>query len=188
MIAATSRDLSALVREGKFREDLYYRLNVLPLRVPPLRERRADIAALVELLGDDMAASGTPLAELSADALALLGAQEWRGNVRELRNVLEQLALRGEGAQIDAQQVAQLLSESGVAPTPGSPVDAAPAAPTAVAVQALRPLAQQVAELEQAAIAAVLAVCSGNKVQAAKQLGISRAKLYARMSENTTHV
>ncbi|MEI8324279.1 MAG: sigma 54-interacting transcriptional regulator [Betaproteobacteria bacterium] len=188
VIAATSRDLAALVRDGQFREDLYYRLNVLPLRVPPLRERRADIAALVELLGDDMAANGTPLAELSAQALALLGAQEWRGNVRELRNVLEQLALRSEGAPIDAQQVVQLLNESGLVPTPGSPLVAAPESPSVAALHTLRPLAQQVAELEQAAIAAVLAACSGNKVQAAKQLGISRAKLYTRMAGNETSV
>ena len=184
MIAATSRDLSALVREGKFREDLYYRLNVLPLRVPPLRERRADIAALVELLGDDMAAGGTPLPELSADALALLGAQTWRGNVRELRNVLEQLALRSEGVMIDGQQVALLFREAGVTLPPGSEVEAGMAAlamPETPAL-ALRPLAQQVAELEQAAIAAVLKICAGNKVQAARQLGISRAKLYSRVS------
>ena len=186
VIAATSRDLSALVREGKFREDLYYRLNVLPLRVPPLRERRADIAALVELLGDDMAAGGTPLPELSTDALALLSTQTWRGNVRELRNVLEQLALRNEGLLIDAQQVALLLREAGVAATPAALPAVDPAAlPMPVAsMPAQRPLAQQVAELEQAAITAVLKICGGNKLQAAKKLGISRAKLYARLSDN----
>jgi transcriptional regulator with PAS, ATPase and Fis domain len=188
VIAATSRDLSALVREGKFREDLYYRLNVLPLRVPPLRDRRADIAALVELLGDDMAASGTPLPELSIDALALLSAQTWRGNVRELRNVLEQLALRSEGAQIDALQVAALLRESGVALPQELQVDVAPLTAVAASAASSRPLAQQVAELEQAAIAAVLQMCGGNKVQAAKQLGISRAKLYTRVSDVKTSV
>ena len=189
VIAATSRDLYALVREGKFREDLYYRLNVLPLRVPPLRERRADIAALVELLGDDMAArSGTPMPELSQDALALLGAQTWRGNVRELRNVLEQLVMHSEGVLIDAQQVAFVMGAAGVAWQPDAQAAMPPGIPGAEGAnrQALRPLAQQVAELEQAAIAAVLQICAGNKVQAAKQLGISRAKLYTRVSENRT--
>jgi transcriptional regulator with PAS, ATPase and Fis domain len=93
LIAATSRDLGALVREGRFREDLYYRLNVLPIRVPPLRERRSDIAALVEVLGEDMShRSGSAPPELSPEALALLSGQVWRGNIRELRNVLEQAA------------------------------------------------------------------------------------------------
>ena len=89
VIAATSRDLAQLVREGTFREDLFYRLNVLPVRVPPLRERRADIAALLEVLGEDVALrSGLPSPELSREALGLLEAQLWRGNIRELRNVL----------------------------------------------------------------------------------------------------
>ncbi len=185
VVAATSRDLSALVREGRFREDLYYRLNVLPLRVPPLRERRGDIPALVELLGDDMAAEGTPLPELSAHALILLSAQTWRGNVRELRNVLEQLALRSDGARIDEYLVALVLREAGVTLAPQAAVgsDTALIAISPGTASALRPLAVQVAELEQAAIAAVLKACAGNKVQAARKLGISRATLYARMTE-----
>jgi DNA-binding NtrC family response regulator len=95
--------LPALVREGRFREDLYYRLNVLPIRVPPLRERRSDIPALVEALGEDLALQqrGT-LPELEPDALALLAAQPWRGNIRELRNVLEQAAMRSDAQRIDA--------------------------------------------------------------------------------------
>src|SRR4030095_10332404 len=103
VIAATSRDLAALVREGKFREDLYYRLNVLPIRVPPLRERRPDIAALVEVLAEDRALrSGWAPPELGADAIALLSAQNWRGNIRELRNVLEQAA---EGSDSQSGEV-----------------------------------------------------------------------------------
>ncbi len=117
VIAATSRDLAALVRAGQFREDLFYRLNVLPLRVPPLRERRADIAALVEVLTEDMALhSGSAQIELTADALALLMAQHWRGNIRELRNVLEQSAMQGDSATVDAALVEAVLGESGVAP------------------------------------------------------------------------
>src|SRR6478735_7964345 len=115
VIAATSRDLAALVREGRFREDLYYRLNVLPLRVPPLRDRRADIPALVEVLGEDMALrSGEAPPELTPDALALLAGQHWRGNIRELRNVLEQVTMRSDSQRIDAAQLERILREAGL--------------------------------------------------------------------------
>jgi transcriptional regulator with PAS, ATPase and Fis domain len=179
VIAATSRDLAQLVREGRFREDLYYRLNVLPIRVPPLRERRADMPALVEALGEDIAQrSGLPQPELSAAAMDLLMAQVWRGNVRELRNVLEQATLLGDSSRIDRARIEQVLHETGIAqlepPLPSAPDAAAPQA-------MLRPLAEQVAEVERAAIAAALASCGGNKAAAAKLLGISRATLYERL-------
>ncbi len=183
VIAATSRDLGALVREGRFREDLYYRLNVLPIRVPPLRERRGDIAALVEVLGEDMAhRSGSAPPELSPEALALLQAQVWRGNIRELRNVLEQAAMRSDSQHIETAVLEEVLRESGVkqiAPARWPEMAGQPAAASPDAV--LRPLAQQVAELEQRAIEAALASTGGNKVAAAKLLGISRAKLYERL-------
>src|SRR4051812_45164973 len=106
VIAATSRDLGALVREGKFREDLYYRLNVLPIRVPALRERRADIPALVEVLAEDIAArNGTAPFDLSSDAMTMLAAQSWRGNIRELRNALEQAAMRSDSQHIEEHQL-----------------------------------------------------------------------------------
>jgi len=183
VIAATSGDLGALVREGRFREDLYYRLNVLPIRVPPLRERRGDIAALVEVLGEDMAhRSGSAPPELSPEALALLQAQVWRGNIRELRNVLEQAAMRSDSQHIETAVLEEVLRESGVkqiAPARWPEMAGQPAAASPDAV--LRPLAQQVAELEQRAIEAALASTGGNKVAAAKLLGISRAKLYERL-------
>src|SRR4051812_24625739 len=113
VIAATSRDLAQLVREGKFREDLYYRLNVLPIRVPPLRERRADIPALVEVLAEDIGLRNqAPPPEVSPEAIALLAAQSWRGNIRELRNVLEQAAMHGESQNIDANDLGAVLRES----------------------------------------------------------------------------
>ena len=94
IIAATSRDLPAMVAAGSFRADLYYRLNVLPIRLPTLRERLADLEALVEALAEDIARrSGLPHKSLSPDALDLLARQEWPGNIRELRNVLEQATL-----------------------------------------------------------------------------------------------
>jgi transcriptional regulator with PAS, ATPase and Fis domain len=181
VIAATSRDLAALVREGKFREDLYYRLNVLPIRVPPLRERRADIPALVEVLAESMALrSGSAPPEVSAEAMALLAAQHWRGNIRELRNVLEQAEMRSDSRLIEAEHIEQVLRGSGVAqiaaaaPLPES-------APSQPAAMPLRPLAEQVAALERQAIGAAMAASGGNKVAAARLLGISRAKLYERL-------
>ena len=178
VVAATSRDLPALVASGQFREDLYYRLNVLPVRVPPLRERRGDIPALIEVLGEDMAHRGSPPPELSASAVALLAAQQWRGNIRELRNVLEQAALRADSSRLDARQMEALLRQSGLAQIqPALPPEPAP--PDASAL--LRPLAEQVAELEQRAIAAAMQTTGGNKLAAARLLGISRATLYERL-------
>ncbi|HEY0886243.1 MAG TPA: sigma 54-interacting transcriptional regulator [Ramlibacter sp.] len=181
VIAATSRDLSALVREGRFREDLFYRLNVLPIRVPPLRERRSDIPSLVEVLAEDIAArGGSPAPELTADAMGLLAAQSWRGNIRELRNVLEQAAMRSDTPRIEAAQVAAVLREAGIREIV-APIVTAPARHAASA-NALRPLAEQVGELERQAIAAALAATGGNKLATARLLGISRAKLYERLA------
>ncbi|PVE43552.1 sigma-54 interaction domain-containing protein [Limnohabitans planktonicus] len=186
IIAATSRDLVKLVQEGRFREDLFYRLNVLPLRVPPLRDRASDIPALLEVLTEALALrSALPQPEFSAQAIALLSAQQWRGNVRELRNVIEQLLLRNDSAWLDVGEVEQVLRESGIsqiAPAP-SPV---PTPTSADGVQAtdrlLLPLSQQVQALERQAVAAALKATQGNKLAAAKLLGLSRAKLYQRLS------
>ena len=191
VVAATSRDLAQLVREGQFREDLFYRLNVLPIRVPPLRERQSDIPLLVETLCEDIAARGANVhLELLPPALDLLAAQPWRGNTRELRNVLEQLALRSDSPQIGAAQVEQVLRDSGLDRI--EPALSRPAAPVPAmaADDDLRPLPVQIAELERRAIAAALARTGGNRVAAAKLLGISRASLYDRLSvsENQTTV
>jgi transcriptional regulator with PAS, ATPase and Fis domain len=183
VIAATSRDLTALVREGKFREDLFYRLNVLPIRVPPLRERRGDIQALVEVLAEDMALrSGSAPPELDVDAVALLSAQAWRGNIRELRNVLEQAAMRTDSNQIGVAELEAVLRESGIeqiAP-PVALAAGASGLPQRRATD-LRPLAEQVSQVERQAIRAAMAHTRGNKLAAAKLLGISRAKLYERL-------
>jgi transcriptional regulator with PAS, ATPase and Fis domain len=180
VIAATSRDLGALVREGKFREDLYYRLNVLPIKVPPLRERQADIGALAEVLIEDIAMrNGTAPFELDAAAISLLSSQRWRGNTRELRNVLEQAAMRSDSQQIDERVLVGVLRDAGIERLPPAPPPQRAA--SATNPDTLRPLAEQVAQVERHAIQAALAATGGNKLAAARLLGISRAKLYERL-------
>jgi DNA-binding NtrC family response regulator len=115
----------------------------------------------------------------------MLSAQEWRGNIRELRNVMEQAAMRSDSQRIEVQHLRQVLCESGVrqiAPPAAPAVFESASSPARV----LRPLAQQVAELERSAIAAALSATGGNKLAAAKLLGISRAKLYERL-ENVSY-
>jgi len=164
VIAATSRELKTLAAEGRFREDLYYRLNVLPIRLPALRERIGDLEALAENLLEAIAArTGMPQRELAASALAVLAAHHWPGNVRELRNVLEQAAMLTDNARLTAESFATILNVSTKLP------------------RALRPLPQLVAELERRSIESALAATRGNKVSAAKLLGISRATLYEKL-------
>ena len=206
IVAATSRDLGAMVAQGAFRADLYYRLNVMPIRLPALRERLADLEALVEALSEDVARrSGLPARSVSPEALAWLARQDWPGNIRELRNTLEQAALMTDDLVLEerhflpAQTPAPLSPRGsaakpvGAVPMPGplhgaALPDAAPAAAGAAGAQAAavpglaRPLSEQVAEVERAAIAAALQQCAGNRVAAARQLGMSRAALYDRLA------
>ena len=191
VVAATSRDLAQMVRDGTFREDLYYRLNVLPIRVPPLRERRADIPLLVEALCEDIAVRGAGVQlDFEPEALALLAAQPWRGNIRELRNVLEQLALRSDSSHIGVEPVRALLTPGDAAPL-ALPV-AASAEP--MAPGAFRTLAERQAAMEREAMREALAHTGGNRSAAARLLGMSRARFYERLeslgllSENQTVV
>jgi transcriptional regulator with PAS, ATPase and Fis domain len=165
VIAATSRDLKALVAEGRFREDLFYRLSVLPVRLPALRERPGDIEAIAESLLESIAArSGMPQRELTAPALEVLASYPWPGNVRELRNVLEQAAMLTDHARLGAEDFKGILVPAPAGKRP-----------------AQRPLPQLVAELERRSIESALAATRGNKVSAARLLGISRATLYEKL-------
>jgi transcriptional regulator with PAS, ATPase and Fis domain len=173
VIAATSRDLPALVAACTFRADLFYRLNVLPIRVPALRDRLDDLDALAESLLEQIATrSGMPQRELTPAALQLLATHEWHGNVRELRNVLEQAAMLTDSIRLDAQDFAKVLQAA-----PRVNADAAPARS-----QTASPLPQRIAELERESIRSALAATGGNKVSAAKLLGISRATLYEKLA------
>ncbi len=183
VIAATSRDLPSMVATGTFRADLYYRLNVLPIRLPPLRERIDDLEALVEALAEDIARrSGLPHKSLSADALDRLAIHDWPGNIRELRNVLEQATLMTDDAALGVAHFSGLLPQASVDATPRSrppPATTADAAPSADPV--FKPLPQAVAELEAALIVQALQRTGGNKLAAARLLGISRATLYQKL-------
>jgi transcriptional regulator with PAS, ATPase and Fis domain len=185
VIAATSRDLAKLVREGLFREDLFYRLNVLPLRVPALRDRASDIPNLVEVFSEELALrSAVPQPEFQAQAVALLSAQPWRGNVRELRNVIEQLLLRCESGLVDASAVEAVLRDSGlgqIVPVRSEPPSASSLGLTFSDQRLLGEhwsLAPRIRALERQAVQDALSQTRGNKAAAAHLLGISRAKLY----------
>ena len=200
IIAATSRDLPAMVAAGTFRADLYYRLNVLPIRLPTLRDRAADLEALVDTLSEDIARrSGLPHKSLSADALDLLARHRWPGNIRELRNALEQATLMTDDMLLTPAHFSGVLAlgvaDPGVAlvaavhagrRSMAGPVVAAPAhaperAAMPVSTTGIKPLPQAVAELEANAIREALAATGGNKVAAARLLGISRATLYEKL-------
>ncbi len=111
VLAATNKDLAAEIAAGRFREDLYYRLNVVPILVPPLRERREDIPALVEhFLRQGAVRDGLPQRALTAGAVRALAAREWPGNVRELRNTVERLLILAAGAEVDVEDVDRLVA------------------------------------------------------------------------------
>ncbi|MBQ0960069.1 sigma 54-interacting transcriptional regulator [Ideonella sp. 4Y11] len=175
VIAATSRDLPAMVAAGQFRADLYYRLHVLPIRVPALRERLDDLDALAEHLLDDIARrDGLPPRSLAADALDWLARHDWPGNIRELRNLLEQASLVSDERLLGARHLRPLLAidESRPLPTVRRP-DTAPEGLT---------LPAAVAALEQRLITEALQATGGNKLAAARRLGIARATLYEKLA------
>jgi two-component system response regulator PilR (NtrC family) len=180
ILSATHKDLAALVRDGRFRQDLFYRINVIELRVPPLRERPEDIPALAaHVLANLAARLGEPAPALSGAALAALRAYPFPGNVRELENLLERALALCDGALVGP-------ADLGIGPlTPGGPaaeVGAGPApAPVAAGAQAgLDPLLDQV---ERATILRALDQTGGNKTAAARLLGITFRALRYRLDK-----
>jgi len=171
VVAATHRDLTKLVSEGRFREDLYFRLNVVPVQVPPLRERIADIPPLAEhFVARFCRELGRPTAALHPAALERLKAYRWPGNVRELRNVIERVVLLEADDEIRAEHLpSEMVHASGTQSAAGDPFPAG----------AVRPLA----ELEKMAIEHALRVCDGNKTRAATLLGIARQTLRTKLKE-----
>ncbi len=172
VVAATHRDLAAGARDGGFREDLLYRLDVLQIRLPPLRERLADILPLAEHFLRAAAGSGLPKA-LSAAAAQRLLSHPWNGNVRELRNLMERCQALVRHAVIGAADLGLDAAAARVAPT-GEDV---PAAWLALG------LAEATEALERTLIAHALAASGGNRAEAARRLGIHRQLLYRKLAQ-----
>jgi two-component system nitrogen regulation response regulator GlnG len=188
IIAATNKALEPMIAAGQFREDLYYRLNVVPILMPPLHERADDIDALARHFLVLAANEGLPRHHLSSDASALLARQPWRGNVRELRNFIYRAALLAREDTIDAAAIAPLLAqiqrESGDGLVQGGGLDSAVArwlsdqAPSAGTVYDAA-----LAAFEAPLFAEILRSTGGNQLKAAQILGINRNTLRKRLSE-----
>jgi two-component system, NtrC family, response regulator AtoC len=183
-VTATHRDLEARVKSGEFREDLFYRLNVVSLWVPPLRERASDIEALALHFCDSAgAANGRVGAMLDADALDLLKSQPWPGNVRQLQNFIERLVVLSENPRISKRDVA---AELGRMATPSMSLaaaggfNAAESAPQSTVVE----LEEAVRKAEKRALEKALKSARGNRSVAARLLGISRRTLYNKLEEH----
>lgn len=177
VIAATNRDLAAEVAAGRFRLDLYYRLKVLELAVPPLRERKADVPLLLEHFLEKLAASrGEPPVRLHPDLLAMLGDWDWPGNVRELISVAERLDLLAAGGGLDGVQPDQVLPSLGLRAQP-----AAAGAPAGTDGPAAAALTGTLDEIVDQAVAAALAAEGGNLSRAARRLGVDRTTLWRRL-------
>ena len=186
IVAATNRDLAPMIAEGAFREDLYYRLNVVPIKLPPLRERAGDIEPLAKHFLSLAAQEGLPQRALSRDAGALLSSQQWRGNVRELRNLIYRAALLAREDIIDAGTVSRLLDENS---SPGREDVADSLSSTIASWLSAQQFAQgelyhaALAELEKPVFEHALSRTGGNQLKAAQLLGINRNTLRKRLQE-----
>jgi len=168
VVSATNRDLAQRMREGLFREDLFYRLNVIEVVLPPLRDRAEDVLPLVEhFLGEAMRRSGKRISGFSQQALKILLAYPWPGNVRELENVVERAVALAEGTEIGPDDLPAQVRER--------------RSPDVLQAALARSLT--LAELEREYIFRVLQAEGGNKTRAAQRLGLDRKTLYRKLEE-----
>jgi DNA-binding NtrC family response regulator len=181
IVAATNRDLAVMVEKGTFRKDLFYRLNVVNLRLPALRERPGDIAALADHFAKKYAkANGLPDRSISIQARQRLVSHRWPGNVRELENAMHRAVLLSTGAEVE---------EFAIRLPDGAPMPASPAAETAraasIAAESVSRayVGQTVAAVEQQLIIDTLSHCFGNRTHAANILGISIRTLRNKLKE-----
>jgi len=170
VIAATNRDLHAAIQRGEFREDLYYRLGVFEIHLPPLRERHDDILELADTFLAEIGESvGRPAAGISRDAKEQLLAYSWPGNVRELRNAIERAVILADGGHIRSEHLPVTSQRPAPAGTPSSGTLAAGA--------------MNLGEIERSLVVNALAQARYNKTRAAKLLGLTRAQLYSRIEK-----
>ncbi len=190
VIAATNRDLAEETARGRFREDLYYRLNVVTLTMPPLRDRNGDIELLARHFATRFAqANHKRVTDITPRALDILARYAWPGNVRELENVMERAVILMPGEHIDARELPERLLRPGngdpAAPAPGAETGASGAAGPSAFPEALSGEGGRLPtleEVERAVILRTLRQCGGNKSEAARILGITRKTLHARLN------
>jgi DNA-binding NtrC family response regulator len=190
VVAATNRDLRAEVAAGRFRIDLYYRLRVVPIAVPPLRERPDDILPIAEHLLKRLAPElGRPGAKLSDGARAAMRAYVWPGNVREVANAVERAVITAEGDDIRADDLVmdERLAEPAASLSASVPAPTAPAVPAAPALPpgslVIPPGERNLARIEALLVRTALEEAGGQKSRAADMLGINRTTLYNKLKE-----
>jgi transcriptional regulator with GAF, ATPase, and Fis domain len=189
IVAATNRDLQKAIANGQFREDLYYRLNVFAIGLPPLRDRRDDILPLTKaFLGEFGRAFAHPPAGISREARQMLLSYHWPGNVRELRNILERAAILCDGGLITDEHLALPVAVAAVRPgappasvPAASPLTGMPSRPAGSGGAPAEPLSRNLQSVEREMIEHALQQSRFNKSKAAKQLGLTRHQLYIRM-------
>jgi len=183
LISATHRDLERLIGEGKFREDLYYRLNVFPITMPPLRERPGDIALLVDHFICKYAQStGKAVRGADTSAIALLAAYTWPGNVRELENVIERAMILATSDVLTPADLDFGRRQAAPSGAVASPMATSPSG--IVSSDSGRSLYKRLSEQERNEIVSAVEQAQGNIAHAARALGINRSTLYYRMRKH----
>jgi DNA-binding NtrC family response regulator len=184
LVAATNRDLEAEVAEGRFREDLYYRLAVVQIRTPPLREHREDLPDLIAAFLDEACRrNGRRPLRLTPEAVAVLSAHDYPGNVRELRNLVERLAILCEGREVSGDEARELLPRPRPARAPGSAPVPQGDQKTAAALRPVgeKPFRDLVDDAEREIILRTLAFTRDNATEAARLLDLERGHFYKKM-------
>lgn len=186
IVAATNKDLGPMIADGTFREDLFYRLNVVPIELPPLRERKEDIGVLAQHFLGLAAEDGLPPREITADAVKTLELRHWRGNVRELRNVMYRLALLARNDRIDSESVLEIIGVEQENMPEQQKIDFENALQLWLSLNHPAPgtvYQGALAAFEKPLMEYALGQTGGNQVRAARLLGINRNTLRKRLSE-----